>query len=320
MIPPAGSEVLQPVSTSARPPCPACGGARFRGRFAEHGRGYESCRECGFLRGAEPPSALELARHYGQERAQGEAYWQEHSRNLEKFGALLARIERWGPPGRFLDVGCSIGTSLLAAGRRGWEPAGIELARPAAEYGRSEWGLAIRTEELARAGFPAERFDLVWLHHTLEHLAAPLETLAEARRVLRPGGRLFLAVPNHGGLKALLFGRKWSYGVTFEHLSLFSRRTLARLVRRAGFEPREAWTPSHREDPRLLHDAMDRLGLLGWLMRRCGRRDGGFDQEIYVRLITDRRLPRWLCSRAWPARLVRRLGLGEEAHLVAVKA
>jgi hypothetical protein len=54
-------------------------------------------------------------------------------------------------------------------------------------------------------------------------------------------------------------------------------------------------------------------------MRWCGRADGSFDQEAYIRFLTDRRLAFWLSNRAWPARLVEWLGLGEEAHLVATR-
>ena len=42
--------------------------------------------------------------------------------------------------------------------------------------------------------------DLVISHHSLEHLAPLDETLAEMARVLKPGGRCYIAVPNGHGL------------------------------------------------------------------------------------------------------------------------
>ena len=46
---------------------------------------------------------------------------------------------------------------------------------------------------------PAARFDLIVLHHVLEHLPDPMQTLRDCARHLAPQGRLVLEVPNLGG-------------------------------------------------------------------------------------------------------------------------
>lgn len=49
----------------------------------------------------------------------------------------------------------------------------------------------------AMTGIPDESFDAVWCSHVLEHVLNPGQALAEIRRVLKPGGRLFLILPEY---------------------------------------------------------------------------------------------------------------------------
>lgn len=302
-------------------PCPVCEATAFQHAFEEIGHLYERCTVCTFTRMADSMAPSDLDSYYAEARASGEAAWQEHEDNLVKFSRLLARLERRVLPGRFLDVGCSLGTSLVAARDRGWDAIGIELSRPVAEFGRAKWGVEIREETLdALEGDPAFRpgsFDLIFMHHTLEHVPDPADVIRRTHALLRPGGLMFQALPNHGSLKSRVFGGRWSYGVTDEHVSLFSTKTLRRLVGRLGFEILDVATPDSARDPRLLYDIMNRLGQLPRLIRWTGSADGIFDPESYVRYITDRRVPHFVVNRLWPARLTGWLGLGQEVHMVA---
>ncbi|GEM_PF-1386469 len=306
-----------PGGIGRSPVCPCCGGRGFEDSFEALGHRFEACRGCGYQRMADPPSPEERDGFYKESRRHGEEAWAEHGKNLERFAAILRSFEEWIPPGRFLDLGCSLGTSLVAARDRGWDPVGVELSGPVAAFGRKEWGLEILETPLPECGFETSSFDGVLVHHTLEHLGDPLGILREIARVLRPGGILYLAVPNHASLKAWILGPWFGYGVTVEHLHHFSPSSLRSLVRRAGFHVLRVLTRSYREDPRMVLDLCGRLGWEDRLAKWCGFPPGEFDQEAYVRFITDRPLPRFLCTRAWPARLAGWLGLGEDLHLLA---
>ena len=339
--------------SDSRAPCPCCGERRFKATFVAHGYEYERCLTCGHQRMVKPPAPADLDAHYRAQRESGEAAWQEHPQNLIKFDAILARLERWVQPGRFLDVGCSLGTSLLAARNRGWEAVGVELSEPVVEFARDKFGVDIRDQRLEDCGFEPGSFDLIWMHHTLEHLDEPDVVLRLCRELLRDGGVMFQALPNHGSLKSRIFGSRWSYGVTNEHVSLFAKRTLELLVQRCGFRVLSCTTPSHREDPRFVYDvfhSIDRLDLLARLCARqakrhaaaehaqgngraaraehgapeasasaegCAASGPAFDPDSYVRFLTENRVAHWFSNRFWPAWVVQRLGLGEELYLVA---
>ncbi|MCA8969456.1 MAG: class I SAM-dependent methyltransferase [Planctomycetes bacterium] len=306
-----------------RAPCPVCTGSTFENVFEVLGNRFERCRECRFVRMADGMPESSLEDYYAEARASGEAAWQEHEDNLVKFGRMIERIEAHVVPGRFLDVGCSIGTSLVAARDRGWQAIGIELSKPVAEFGRDKWGLDIRDETLedlaTDPAFGSASFDAIFMHHTLEHVPWPDRILERSFELLRDGGVLFQALPNHGSLKGLAFGKHWSYGVTFEHVSHFTKKTVVRLIERIGFTVREVTTPDCRQDPRLVHDLMQRMGQGKRLGRWIGSPDGQFDLERYVRFITDRKLPNLLSNKLWPARLATALGRGQEVYVLAIK-
>jgi 2-polyprenyl-3-methyl-5-hydroxy-6-metoxy-1,4-benzoquinol methylase len=143
----------------------------------------------------------------------------------------LFRKHVGGPGRRVLDVGCRAG-ALTQAYLEGNEVVGIDVDRDAlaeaAKLGvRTVWADAQR-----RLPFSEESFDVVVAGEVLEHLANPGALLAEAHRVLRPGGTLVGSIPNAFRLKSrlrFLFGRSPSDDPTM--LQLLSPTALAEMLR-----------------------------------------------------------------------------------------
>ncbi len=282
-------------------------------------RHFHACLNCGFVRMDDAPDQRAMDRRYVDDESHGREAWKDHEKNLQVFGSITERMERFVKPGRLLDVGCSIGTSLIAARDRGWDPVGIELSKPAAEYGAKEWGLDIRAAPFQNADLEPGSFRAVLFHHTLEHLSEPDDVIRLTYDLLEPGGIMYQALPNYGCMKRRLLGRHWSYGIHLDHVNYFTPRTLSRLSRRIGFQVVDLRTQSYKSDPRLLYDVMGRLHLLSFFMRSQGRRGEEFDPEVYIDFMNRKKWAQWFCARMWPARLVQGLGLGEELHLIARK-
>jgi CMP-N,N'-diacetyllegionaminic acid synthase len=136
------------------------------------------------------------------------------------------------PPGRVLDVGCGLGF-LLSGIADGWEKHGVELSAYAAEHA-SRYA-KIHHGDLASAKFPAAHFDVVAMHHVIEHADDPMSLLREIVRVLKPEGRLVLGTPDFDGAMARRFGDNYRLLQDPTHVSLFTNESMHRALRDCGF-------------------------------------------------------------------------------------
>jgi SAM-dependent methyltransferase len=163
----------------------------------------------------------------------------EHNRLERGAGFVFAGRERvelfrryvGGPDRRVLDLGCRDGalTREYAAGN---EIVGVDADREAlAEAARL--GIETHWADLDQPlPFDDESFDAVVAGELLEHLRNPLGTVAETRRVLRPGGVFVASVPNVYRLKnrlRFLVGREPDQDPT--HLQMFSPDDVRALLR-----------------------------------------------------------------------------------------
>jgi SAM-dependent methyltransferase len=137
------------------------------------------------------------------------------------------------PPG-VLDIGCATGALLASLREKGWHTTGVEISPPQAEYARRERNLDVRTRPLEENRFPSGCFRAVLASHLIEHLNDPSSLVREVRRVLVPGGRFYVTTPNIAGFQARLLGKRWRSAI-FDHLYLFSVKTLSALLRQGGF-------------------------------------------------------------------------------------
>jgi SAM-dependent methyltransferase len=139
------------------------------------------------------------------------------------------------PTGSILDVGCATGLFLHEMAQAGWQAAGVELVDSAAAFARQTFGLDVFTGELSEAPFPAASFDAVTFWDVLEHTFSPRQALADAARLLRPGGVLGLSLPNWDSFDRRLFGRHWQGLDCPRHMFVFPRPVLAQMLQEAGF-------------------------------------------------------------------------------------
>jgi SAM-dependent methyltransferase len=159
------------------------------------------------------------------------------------FASILDRLASAGGKTRLLDIGCGGGHLLASASRRGWRAAGTDISH-ATCVTAGALGYRVAQADAAALPFRDACADAVCLVNVLDHTPDPLLTLREAFRVLVPGGRVAIRVPNAAfhrpwirlltSLGPLARWRGWDrYPVL--HLFPFSAGGLRRIVQRAGF-------------------------------------------------------------------------------------
>jgi SAM-dependent methyltransferase len=140
---------------------------------------------------------------------QAPGYWRDVTRHFDPGAALL-------------DIGC--GTAWLADHFANYQ--GIDASPDAVATASAAGRRVVQGGADTALPFADESFDAVVLKDLLEHVPDPVFTVAEARRVLRPGGRLFASSPD---------AQRWVWD-DYTHRRPFTRRAFRMLFADQGFE------------------------------------------------------------------------------------
>lgn len=238
------------TTTQSPPPpltttCVLCNSEGVAPFESEFGSLYR-CGHCGFIfaaPGAEGGSPADYEETFAGETPHPtyqKVNGQYVVRNARKLGQLLDRLKRYRKTGRILDVGCSAAFFLKLAAERGWQCRGVDISEFGVRFSREELGIDVHLGTLEDAAFPDGHFDVVFSSHVLEHIADPLELLAEMRRVLRPGGAIVTVIPTQFAAPSYRFCRKLFGDSPPRHVSYYSRSNFSRLLEKAGFDVVEA--------------------------------------------------------------------------------
>jgi 2-polyprenyl-3-methyl-5-hydroxy-6-metoxy-1,4-benzoquinol methylase len=163
-------------------------------------------------------------------------YFQLHPGKVRYLDYLVRLLGRHGVAGgRVLDVGAGYGFFLAALEKAGYEAHGVEISHHAVEQARR------RTRgQVAEQGaeqplpFPDDEFDAVTLLDVIEHLKNYKATLESCRRVLKPGGKLFVITLNGHSLARPLLGKRWAWYQDPTHVHMFTPRMLREGLEDAG--------------------------------------------------------------------------------------
>jgi 2-polyprenyl-3-methyl-5-hydroxy-6-metoxy-1,4-benzoquinol methylase len=158
------------------------------------------CGRCGFnFVNPRPGSAL-LERFYSSDNYYPHSNYFEGNQQ-RKFALVLKFLEQtFGQVRgkRLLDFGCGGGNFLLRAAERGWEVGGVEIGQRGLAT-CAQLGLTV-TNQIG--DYRPGTFHCVTMIHVLEQLDDLGQVISSLVRLLAPGGRVFIEIPNLSSLRA----------------------------------------------------------------------------------------------------------------------
>ncbi|RME69576.1 MAG: methyltransferase domain-containing protein, partial [Verrucomicrobia bacterium] len=229
---------------------------------------YLHCPKCETLVLARPPPNLTRRIESDEHDLYGKNYYLKHLTEDYGYPDIESRTRadladrciywldsllRYKKPGsRLLEIGCGPAASVALFRAAGFDATGLELSPWLADYARKTWDIPMLQGPLEDQAIEPESIDIITLFDVVEHLPDPLETLTRCRGFLAPSGIIVVQTPCYP--EDTTYDDLKSAGHPFlehlkpaEHLFLFSKTALQRILREAGF------SSVHFEEPIFSH-------------------------------------------------------------------
>lgn len=208
------------------------------------------CKSCSILQVSPIPDQSELDEYYSNEYFTKRTdrgydnYYSDTIRtelfrvwglNLKDLNISLSLADRSKVP-RSLDIGCAAGYFVDYCKSFGWQSQGIEISTEPVRYGREVLGLDILQEDFLdwdREG--KNKYDLISLWASIEHMREPKRVLEKIRLHLNPAGVVVLSTCRWGFISKLR-KEKWRFLNVPEHLFYFGFGEFRKLMESIGYK------------------------------------------------------------------------------------
>jgi ubiquinone/menaquinone biosynthesis C-methylase UbiE len=136
--------------------------------------------------------------------------------------------------GHLLDIGAGTGLFVDAMRKAGWKVTGLEPDEQARRRA-GEMNIVLNDAADLFSLHPAS-FNAITLWHVLEHVHDVHGYLVQAAKLLQPGGKLVVAVPNYTSADAQAYSEYWAAYDVPRHLYHFSPAAMRKLLQQHGFQ------------------------------------------------------------------------------------
>jgi len=230
--------------------CESCGGRTMRTIHSSKRQGLDvgRCSKCGMVSVLNKPSPERLAELYAPTETYEQYVAAQRSTDEAKYTACLDRLVDLLPSPSagnvVFDVGAGAGAFLALARTYGFGVSGNEISDVARRMCDERHGIPLTIGQLNEEG-GADRYDAMTMWCVLAHVHDPSGFLADAYRLLKPGGILYLQTPRWCAIDAIgLATSRLSGGrlphvidrrVNAAHLRLFNASNLSATLTDVGF-------------------------------------------------------------------------------------
>lgn len=254
------------------------------------------CLNCGLLYTMPRPSKDKIGEYYKseeyyshQENKKGfipRIYEQVKKVNLKHKYKLATQGKQVG---KMLDIGCGVGDFLHTTESYGWQCIGVEPSEDAKAIARQRTTANIlSSEELEN--LPDASFDVITMWHVLEHVDDLKWQVAQLQRLIKPEGRIVIALPNYKSYDGQYYKEQWAAYDVPRHLSHFNRSTIAKILTTNDLKlvktdklKWDAYYISYLSEQYKIHKLPLVKGIYrGWISNLKARRSGEWSSVVYI--------------------------------------
>ncbi|MGZ3847106.1 MAG: class I SAM-dependent methyltransferase [Flavisolibacter sp.] len=228
--------------------CPVCNSADINPLLSvkDHSVSKEEfviwqCGECSLRFTQDAPNEASIGSYYQSadyishsntnEGLINNLYQKVRNYTLNKKAGLV--ISRTTKQGKLLDLGAGIGAFVNTMKQKGWDTTGIEPDEGARQQAKKLFNIELKeTDSLQQ--FKENSFDAITLWHVLEHVHQLHPYIQRLSALLKPTGKLFIAVPNYQSLDGSIYKTYWAAYDVPRHLYHFTPKAIDVLMREHG--------------------------------------------------------------------------------------
>ena len=191
--------------------------------------------------------------------------------------------------GNMMDIGCGVGDFIHTAEEKAWQCIGVEPSDDAKTIAKTRVKAdIIRSEELEN--LPDASFDLITMWHVLEHVDELRWQVTQLQRLIKPNGRIVIAVPNYKSYDGQYYKEHWAAYDVPRHLNHFNKQTITKIFKASGLELKktdkliwDAYYISYMSEQYKLHKFPLIKGAYRGLVSNCkARRSGEWSSMVYI--------------------------------------
>ncbi len=191
--------------------------------------------------------------------------------------------------GNMMDIGCGVGDFIHTAEVKGWQCVGVEPSDDAKAIAKKRVKAnIIRSEELEK--LTDGTFDLITMWHVLEHVDELKWQVSQLQRLVKPNGRIVIAVPNYKSYDGQYYKEHWAAYDVPRHLNHFNKQTITKIFKYNGLELKktdkliwDAYYISYMSEQYKHHKFPLIKGAYRGLVSNCkARRSGEWSSMVYI--------------------------------------
>jgi 2-polyprenyl-3-methyl-5-hydroxy-6-metoxy-1,4-benzoquinol methylase len=200
------------------------------------------CQQCGHVVADLLLSDQELFELYKKDYFFGDEYsdYVADKKIIQKnFKLRLKTLKTFIKPtvhSKLLEIGCAYGFFLDIAQNRFNQVQGIDITADGIRYAREVLKLDVLQGDLLKHDFGAQKFDVVCMWDTIEHLRQPEQYIEKISKSMESGALLAITTGDIGSLNARLRQEKWRLIHPPTHIHYFSKQSLANMLNNYGFD------------------------------------------------------------------------------------
>ena len=210
------------------------------------------CLKCGLLSLYPLPYESEIASIYEDYAFKKDRLSVERIR-INIYNHKLEKLKKYTTGNKLLDIGAGLGTFVRCAKEHGYDAIGIEYEKKQCSLAKEVYGINLINQKFEKfyETLSKTSFDIINLHHVLEHVISPKTVLEMIHNILNKNGILLIEVPSQfcnirKAFKYYLFGKFKYPDNSLHHLYFFSIKTLRKYLELTDYKILELNQFRHR--------------------------------------------------------------------------